>query len=110
VNAVSTSENQKNDGDPKTLHGSAAEALGGINARGVGAMEDSVLYLWLDAVVLGGGRNPVESGFEGEADDDALREMWAGAHGGGGEGLMVAVVRLREHACGVVFGCGTDIG
>jgi hypothetical protein len=59
-------------------------------------MEDSVLYLWLDAIVLGGGWDPVESGFEGKADDDPVREMWAGAHGGGGEGLMVAVVPLAR--------------
>jgi hypothetical protein len=77
----------KHESNSEVLYGGAAEVVGRVDAGGFRALEDAVLHLRLDAVGLGGRGNPVEGGFKGETDHDAMREMRPNSSGGRDKGV-----------------------
>jgi hypothetical protein len=99
-----------NEPNPEILHGGAAKVVGQVDAGRFRTLEDAVLHLRLDAILLGGRRDSLESSFEGKTDHDAMREMRADSSGGGGEGLKFQGGVLAQQCMLSSFGRGFNFG
>ena len=96
--------------NPEILHDGTAQKLGRIDASGFHALEDAVLHVRLDAIVLGGRRDSLESGLQGKTDHDAVRKMRANSSGGGGKGLRRESAILAGLRWSSTFECETKFG